>query len=168
MPSEKEKKNVYQKALDEYSQAVKTLRQGDYQKAVEQLKDFIKKHGSEEEMVDRALIYIEIAQNSLDKKAVPLKTVDEFYQNGVYRLNTGEPKEAVKLFEKALEKDPKSGRAHFLLASAYCQLKEEDNCLDHLNKAVKLDPSYKTLAQNEAVFEPLREDKKFNLITKLT
>jgi hypothetical protein len=44
---------------------------------------------------------------------------------------------------------------------------EAETALDLLKKAVQKDKTYAVLAQNEPDFEPLWEDKKFKLITKL-
>jgi hypothetical protein len=40
-------------------------------------------------------------------------------------------------------------------------------CLDHLKTAIQLDSFLKILAQNDTDFEPLWEDKKFKLITRM-
>jgi hypothetical protein len=43
-----------------------------------------------------------------------------------------------------------------------------DEAMECLKKAFQKDKFYRTLAQNEIDFEPLWDDKKFKLITRLT
>jgi hypothetical protein len=59
------------------------------------------------------------------------------------------------------------GLIHYLQADVHSLMGEADATLDFLKKAIQKDKTYATLAQNEPDFEPLWEDKKFKLITKL-
>lgn len=164
---DKSGKDIYQRALEAYSQAMKTFRKGDLSKATTQLEDFIAKYSSEKELADRARLYLTICKQRMEKSSLPLKTYEDYLQYGVYLLNTGEYEEALKLFQQAAEINPEGGKVFYLMANAYCLLGEEDACMENLKKAIHLDKFYKILAQNEVGFEPLREDKKFKLITKM-
>ena len=97
-----------------------------------------------------------------------MKTFDDYYQYGVYKINQRKYEEALKLLEKARDMKPKEGKVFYLMADAYCMKSDKEKCLEHLKKAIKLDEHFRILAQNEADFEPLREDKKFKLIIRLT
>jgi tetratricopeptide (TPR) repeat protein len=166
---EKEKKKIdsYEKALLSFSQAVKALRKGDCKKAVESFEAMIEKYPTEKELVDRAKTYIKICQEGTKKETYPLKTFDDYYEYGVYKMNRGELKEALELFQKALEKNPSQAKILYLLAATYQLMKETDQSLEFLKKAIQKDKYFKILAQNDQDFEPLREDKKFKILTKL-
>jgi len=161
------KKNEYQKALLAYNQAMKVFRKGDFVKAVEMLKAFSEKHASEKELTDRAKIYLVICKVRQQKEKIQLNTFDDYYQYSVYKINQGEYKEALKLLEKALQMKPKEGKIFYLMADAYCLMGNKKECLEQLKKAIQMDKFFSILAQNEADFEPLRENKKFNLITRM-
>lgn len=165
---EKLKKDDYEKMLSAYSRAMKPFHKGDYKKAAELLKDFIDKHPDEKEFVDRAHIYMEICKGRKVKEKIPLKTFDDYYQYSVYKINQGKFEEALKSLEKAREMKPKEGKVFYLMADAYCAKNDKEQCLEHLKKAIQLDDYFRVLAQNEADFEPLREDKKFKLIIRMT
>lgn len=164
---EQNRKDAYQKALAAYSQAMKAFHRKDYVKASEAIQAFLEKFPVEKELVDRAHLYLSICKSRLDKKKIELKNFEDFFGYGVYQLNLGNYEEAIKTLGKAHEKKPKEGKVLYMMANAYCLLGDEDECLEHLKKAVKLDNFYSVLAQNESDFEVFKEDKRFALITKM-
>lgn len=169
MPEEKEKvkKDKYKKALIAYGQAMKDFHKGEFSKAVKGLEVFLEKYSDEKELVDRAKIYIAICQGRQEKETISLKTFDDYYQYGVYKINLGEYGEALKLLKKASENEPDEGKIFYLLASTYCLMEDEEECLENLKKAIQIDKFFSILAQNEEDFEALKENKKFKLITKM-
>jgi tetratricopeptide (TPR) repeat protein len=164
---DKIKKDEYEKALSAYSQAMKSFHKGDYKKADELLKAFLDKHGSERELIDRAQIYLNVCEARQSKEKIQLRTFDDFYQYGVFRTNHGDYEEALKLLGKAREMKPKEGKILYLMADVYCLRGENEQCLEHLKKAIQLDKYFSILARNEKDFESLWEDKKFKLITRM-
>jgi len=164
---EKAKKDAYQKSLSAYAQAMRIFRRGDYDKALEQLNAFLEKHTAEKELLDRAKIYLSICQGRKNKEVISLKTFDDYYQFAVYKINQGDLKQALKLLEKAKEKAPKEGKVFYLAAIAYCLMENTDLCLQNLKEAIHRDKFFSVLARNEEDFEPLWEDKKFKLITRM-
>jgi tetratricopeptide (TPR) repeat protein len=166
---EKAKKDEYQKALAAYADGMKEFRKGKFEKAGEMLKNFIEKYPVEKELVDRAKIYTAISKEKMKepKESVSLKTFDDYYQYGIYKMNSREFDEALKLFEKAQKLDAEEGKLNYALADLHCLMGQTDACLEYLKKAVQIDKFFRILAQNEADFEPLWEDKKFKLITRI-
>ncbi len=164
---EKLKKDAYEKSLAAYGQAMKSFRKGDFAKAKELFEAFIEKYPEEKELIDRAKIYLSISENRLDKESIQLKTFEDYYQYGVYKLNQEDYEEAIKLLTKAREKEPKEGKIPYLMSLVYCQTGNMEKCLEALKDAVHLDKFFGILAQNETVFESVWEDKKFKVITKM-
>jgi tetratricopeptide (TPR) repeat protein len=155
---ERTKKDEYQKALTAYADAIKEFRREKFEKAIEMLKAFLERHPAEKELADRARIYIAISEGRLKGKGDPisLKTAEDHYQYGIYKMNAGEYDE------------PESGKVHYALADVSCLMGQAEESLEHLKKAVQVDKSFRVLAQNEPDFEPLWEDKKFKLITRIS
>ena len=96
-----------------------------------------------------------------------MKTFEDYFNYGVYRINQGEDQEAVTLLTKAAELKPKEGKVHYLLATAYSRMEKPDESMEFLKKAIQLDKFFAVLAQNEADFESYKEDKKFKLMTRM-
>ncbi|MBN2199336.1 MAG: hypothetical protein JW747_05745 [Candidatus Aminicenantes bacterium] len=163
-----EKKDEYQKALTAFGEAVKAFRMEKHERAEELLTAFLEKHAAERELVDRARTYLKIIKERVGKPAERLtaRNDEDYYLFGVYKMNMGDYEGAQKMLEKAREARPKDGRTHYLLAALACLTGDQEGSLDHLKKAVQLDKYYAILAQNEADFEPLREDKRFKAVTR--
>lgn len=160
-------KGQYEKALAEYGEAMKEYRKGNFPKASERLKALIKKYPAEKELVNRAELYLSVSEEKQKKKKLSLKTFEDHYQYGVYKLNQGDYEEALKHLDKAQEIKPKQGKVFYLKALVNMLMERKEQTLENLKKAVQLDKFFKILAKNEVEFEPLKEDKKFNLITKV-
>ena len=122
---------------------------------------------SEKELVDRARIYLEICGAQQKKEKIQLKTFNDYYEYSIFKINQGDYEEALNLLEKAQEIKPKEGKISYLIANTYCLMGQAESCLENLMKAIQLDKFFGILAQNEADFEPLWEDKKFKLITRM-
>ena len=164
---EKAKKDTYEKALAAYSQGIKAFRKGDYAKAKEYFEALLEKHATEKELVDRAKIYLDICEIRQKKDTIPLKTFEDYFLYAVYKLNQEDFDETIKLLEMARAKEPKEGKAVYLMALAYCQMGDVDKCLESLKEAVHMDKFFGILARNELKLEPIWEDKKFKVITKM-
>lgn len=169
MPEAKEKlkKDIYEKMLDAYGQAIKAFRKGDCARAKELFKAFLEKYNTEKELVDRVQIYLALCENREKKESIPLKTFEDYYEYAMYKHNQGEHDQAIKLLEKAKTKKPKEGKVPYLMALTYSQMGESEKCLESLKAAIQKDKFFGTLAQNESGFEPLWKDKKFKIITKM-
>jgi predicted Zn-dependent protease len=165
---EKTKKDSYDRALAAYGEAMKEFRRGKYEKAHELLKAFTEKHDAEKELVDRANLYLQVIAEREKKEAVSLKSADDHFYYGVFKINEGAYEEALKLFEKALELKGDEGKLYYLMADAYILQGKTDEALEYLKRAFLKDKFYKILAQNETDFSTLWEDKKFKLIARLT
>jgi len=170
MKDEKTKKDEYQKSLAAYAEAMKEFRTGKDEKALDSLRSFIEKHPGERELVDRARLYIVICENRLkaNKEGAPLKTAEDFYHAGVYKINQEAFEEAQKLLEKALKISPEGGKIHYALADLFCLTGQTEPCLEALKKAIQIDKHFRVLAQNEIDFEPLWDDKKFKVLTRIS
>jgi tetratricopeptide (TPR) repeat protein len=164
---QKQKKDEYQKALTVFGQAMKDFHKGEMGKAAVGLKSFIEKFAEERELVDRARIYIAIATKRPKKETVHLKTFEDHFYYAVYKMNSGDLDGALKLLEKALEFKSDEAKVHYLISDVRCRLGQADDCLDSLKKAIQKDKHFAVLAQNEADFAPLWEDKRFKVVTRL-
>lgn len=168
MSEQKAKKDEYQKALAAFGLAMKDFHKGVLDKAVVGLKAFVEKFPEERELVDRAQIYLSIAQKRPRKETVHLKDFEDHYNYAVYKMNSGDREGALKILEKALEFKKDEAKVHYLIADVLCLLGRADEGLEALKKAVQKDKLFGVLAQNESDFAPLWEDKRFKLVTRVS
>ncbi|MBM3311089.1 MAG: hypothetical protein FJY80_06245 [Candidatus Aminicenantes bacterium] len=169
MKDEKSRKDEYQKALAAYAEALKEFRKGKFEKAADMLRAFLEKHPVEREVVDRAKTYLALAEKKLrePKEAASLKTADDFFHAAVFKLNEGLYEDTIKLLDKGLKLSPEDAKIHFLAAQAYALSNQGEASLDSLRKAIQADKSLRVLAQNEAAFDSLWDDKRFKLLTRI-
>ena len=168
MKEEKIKKDAYDKALAAYGEAMKEFHKGKFERAHELLKTFTEKFDTDKELVDRAKMYLHIIREKGKKETGSLKTADDYFYYGIFKINEGAYEDALKLFEKALEMKEDEGKLYYLMADTYILQGKTEEALDCLRKAFTKDKVFKILAQNETDFSPLWEDKKFKLISRLT
>ncbi len=167
MIESKAKKDEYQKALAAFGHAMKEFHKGELGKAAELLQAFIEKFPADRELVDRAQIYLTLAERRPRRDVMPLKSLEDHFQASVYKINQGDYEGALKTLEKALEFKAEEGRIYYLMADANMLMSQPEEALENLKKAVQKDKFYSVLAQNEPDFEPLWEDKKFRLLMRL-
>lgn len=169
MKDDRTKKDEYQKALTAYSEALKEFRKGRFDKAGDLLRSLLEKHAAEREFADRARTYLAICEERLrETRELPTpKTFEDFCRHGVYRINRGDFEEAQKLLDKAAKLNPDDAVVPFLTAGLLTAQGKNDEALEALKKAIMADKSYKILAQNDADFEPLWDDKRFKLLTRM-
>jgi len=165
---EKTKKDAYEKALAAFSEAMKEFHKGRFDRAEELLKAFPEKYDTEKELLDRAKVYLRMTQERGKKETVSLKTGDDYIYQSIYKINSGAHEEALTLLEKAMEMKAEEGRVYYLMADAHILMGKADEAMECLKKAFQRDKAYRILAQNEIDFEPLWDDKKFKLITRMT
>ena len=159
MKEDKTKKDAFEKALAAYGEAMKEFHRGRFDKAQAMLKEFLENHDSEKELVDRARLYLQMIQERGKTETVSLKTIDDYIYYSVYKINSGAPEEALKLLEKALDMKEEEGRVHYLMADAHMLMGKPDEAMECLKKAFQKDKVYRILAQNEADFDSLWDDK---------
>jgi predicted Zn-dependent protease len=166
---ERTKKDEYQKALAAYSEALKEFRKGRFEKAADLLRSLLEKHAAEREFADRARTYLAICEEKLrEPRELPTpKTFSDFCHHAIYRMNRGEFEDAQKMLDKAAKLDPDAAIVPYLNAALLTAMGKLDEGLEFLKKAILADKAYKIMAQNEHDFEPLWEDKRFKLLTRM-
>ena len=161
---EKAKKSDYAKALAAYAEALKKFHTGKYDTAVELLSKFTETYPNEKELIDRVNIYLNISREHIAPPPAALKSFEDLYQHGVDMMFQGKYSDALDALNKAHTKEPKNGKVLYMLANVSCLNGESKSCLDYLEKAVELDPRIAILAQNEADFDPIKEEPRFGMI----
>lgn len=80
---------------------------------------------------------------------------------------TGRLEMAVAALESALAADPDESLLHYNLACYLSLAGDKNGCLGHLAQALAMDSHYRTLIDDEADFDPLRNDPEFQAITSI-
>lgn len=149
--------------MEEYEKGVRLFQQKDYAKAIPRFQAVIEQFKEEPSVGDRARMYLRICtQEGQDRK--PLKQTrspEQASEVGVYLLNLGEFKEAVRHLEKAVERDASDPHAHVTLAAAQLGAGDKDAAMKSLHAAVQLDPRARVWIQAITDFDDLEDEQAF-------
>ncbi|MCJ7679349.1 MAG: hypothetical protein MUP70_01355, partial [Candidatus Aminicenantes bacterium] len=84
----KQQQTDFEKSMSQYEQAMRIFHKGDFGKAEELLAAFVANESHERELFDRAQIYLVICRGKKDKTSLLLKTFDDYFNAGVYNINS--------------------------------------------------------------------------------
>jgi tetratricopeptide (TPR) repeat protein len=93
----------------------------------------------------------------------PFPTLDAYIENqklfdlAFEKLRTNADQEAVDLFQQVLAQNPRHVQSHGNIALAYARLGQTAVALEHLDKAIALDPTYEPAIQNRSIIARLKE-----------
>jgi tetratricopeptide (TPR) repeat protein len=156
---------IHEKALKEFERGISLMQKQGYSEAREKFRSIVVSFPQEKELLDRSSIYIRICDGLIDRKETHPRKPEDFFYFGVIRANEANYDEAVKLFDKALQANPKDEKVHYVLASTLALKGDRREALSHLKEAIELSATNRIYARNDPDFEPLRDDESFqNLI----
>jgi Tfp pilus assembly protein PilF len=153
-------------ALEEYEKGVRLLQQKDYQKAIPRFEKILEDFAGEAALCDRARMYLRIARKESAQRQ-PLRTSrapEDQYPLGVFLLNQGEFKDAVRHLERAAEHAPQDPEVHVSLASARLQSGDREGSMVALRKAVEIEPKIKLKVRLSTDFDALDDNEEFDLL----
>lgn len=122
----------------------------------------------EVEITARVQTYLQVCNQKLSHRSASPRNADEFYDRGVFALNTGDFSQARSFFEKALRLNPDEPHVLYSLAAAHAQTGTHDLALDYLTRSIQMQPRFRSQALNDADFSGLRDDKRFLELTGVT
>ena len=156
-----------QAAIEEYEKGLRLLHQKDFQKAIPRFQAVIDNWPDETGIGERARQFLSIARGEHSAKKPARETRDpaDCYAVGVYLLNDGEVKEAMRHLQRAVEHSPQDASVHVALAIAQLECGDKDGCLRSVAKAVELDPAQRVKLRNLTDFEDLEDEPEFAALT---
>jgi len=113
------------------------------------------------EIVNRSRVYKKICDAQLNPVVIELKTPEDYLNNGIHFLNSGNPDIALERFQHLKETNFKDPYLDYLFSLAYLKKGEKENCLSYLKSAIEKNEDYKIIAHNEPDFDPVFEDQDF-------
>lgn len=150
-------------ALEEYEKGMRLLQQKDFQKAAQRFEAVLGEFPQEMALCDRARAYLRVCKGEKSRKTGARETRNpaEAYEVGVFLLNDGDYRGAVKHFERAGEHSPQDPSVQVGLASARLGAGDVEGCLAALRRAFELDPKQRHLVRNLTDFETIAEHPDF-------
>ena len=146
-------------AFNQYQMAVQLLQQGKYERALDAFNKLLP--SAPVPLVERCRMYICTCQRQLEKSSLAFLTPEEHYDYAVSQLNTGYFEEAREQFQAILAAHPEADYAFYGLALLAAITWQTQDCLDHLGRAIELNPKNRLQARADNDFQNMGDDPRF-------
>jgi tetratricopeptide (TPR) repeat protein len=140
---------------------VRSLQRHDFEGAADAFRHVLERYPEERELLERARLYLRVCERETAQRAAAPQTTPERVYAATVALNAGNSEAALAHVQRALDQEPGSDHAHYIMAVVRSARAETDKALDHLRRAIELNPENRSLALQDADLEVLRETAGF-------
>jgi hypothetical protein len=160
-PQPPPRKPTYHEAVAMYERGLQALQRRDFAASADALRIVIERYPDERELLERARLYLKVCERELEPKEPAPKTADEWVYAATVAQNSGDDATALRHLQRALAEDARHDHAHYMMAVASAQRQDTASALDHLRRAVSLNPENRSRARQDPDLEALRDDTGF-------
>jgi tetratricopeptide (TPR) repeat protein len=147
-----------------YERGVQALQRHDFHGGAGFFRIVIDRYPEERELLERARLYLRVCERETSRQPPIPRTPSERVYAATVALNSGDHTGALDQLKRALGDDPESDHAHYIMAVALGGRGRIDEGLDHLRRAIGLNPENRTLARQDPDIEALRNDARFRSV----
>jgi tetratricopeptide (TPR) repeat protein len=144
-----------------YERGLQALQRRDFAASADALRAVIERYPDERELLERARLYLKVCERELEPKEPAPKTADEWVYAATVAQNSGDDATAFRHLQRALAEDARHDHAHYMMAVASAQRHDTATALDHLRRAVSLNPENRSRARQDPDLDGLRDDAGF-------
>lgn len=163
-PAPPPRRPAYYEAIALYERGVQALQRHNYPGAADHFRLVLERYPDERELVERAKLYLRVCERETSRQPPTPKTPEERVYAATVSLNAGEHAVALDHLRGALDDDPESDHAHYIMAVALNMLGRRDEALEHLRQAVSLNPENRSLARQDPDLDGLRDHEAFRSV----
>jgi tetratricopeptide (TPR) repeat protein len=150
---------AHQQSLQSYQAGFQFMQEGKFEKARAIFEKLIATGPIE--VLERCRVYHTVCQSKLTESARHFASNEERYDYAISLLNTGDYDEARDHFEIILRSDPGADYVHYGLAALESMTGQVEDCLEHLARAIELNPRNRIQARTDTDFHNMIEDPRF-------
>ena len=145
--------------LQDYQNALQLMQQGKFEKARALFEKLSR--DAPAEILERSRVYLAVCERNVKESSLEFATPAEQYDYAVSLLNTGSFEEARDQFEAILAAAPEADFAHYGMALLSSMTGQAEEALDHLSRAIQLNPSNRIQARSDPDFVDMADDPRF-------
>ncbi len=142
-----------------YQAAVQLVQQGKYERALAAFDKLLP--GAPAEIVERCRMYIQTCKRQMDRKGLAFLTAEEKFDYAISQLNAGYFGEAGEQLKSVLTDHPEADYAYYGLAVLDSITGRAEDCLEHLARAIELNPRNRLQARSDNDFQSMVDDPRF-------
>ncbi len=151
--------SAHQQSLTQFQSAVHLMQEGKFEKA-RALFEKLAADGAPE-LIERSRVYLAVCSRNAKKEGLAFATPEEQYDYAISLLNTGNYEDARDQFDGLLKNNPDADYAHYGLAVLNSITGQAEECLDHLARAIALNPQNRIQARSDGDFNDMADDPRF-------
>jgi outer membrane protein assembly factor BamD (BamD/ComL family) len=151
--------STHQQSLQAYQNGLQLMQEGKFEKARAVFEKLIA--SGPVEVLERCRVYLQVCQNKLAEGTRNFSSPEEHYDYAISLLNTGDYSEARDHFEQILDGHPMADYAHYGLEALDSMTMQAEECLEHMAKAIELNPRNRIQARTDSDFHNMIEDPRF-------
>lgn len=156
--AEPARSSTYFDALGLYEQAVRTIQQHHYSKAVDLLRHVMTRYPEERELTERSRMYLNLCERQLKPlSADPQNTAERLYAATI-ALNSGNVDAAASHLERILHDEPSHDQALYMLAIVSTAQDRVADAIGYLQQAIEANPENRALARVDPDLDDLRDE----------
>jgi len=155
------RKPGFYEAVAIYERGVQALQRHDFQGAAGFFRSVLERYPEERELLERARLYLRVCERETERRQPAPKTPAERVYAATVALNSGDHAGALDHLQRALSDDPDSDHAHYIMAVALGARQRVDDAIEHLRRAIALNPENRSLAKQDPDLESLRDHPRF-------
>ncbi len=149
----------FTQAVQNYEAGLKAMQTHKFDKAKVALTKVLE--GPSKELADRARVHLSICSQQLGRIANTFRTPEEQYDYAVSLMNNGDYDGSRVHLDKLLKAHPKADYAVYGMAVLEGLTNHVEDCLRHLQHAIKLNPANRFQARNDSDFAQMTDDPRF-------
>ena len=151
------KKPSFYEAIAIYETGVRGLQRHDYPAAAESFRQVLQRYPEERELIERARLYLRVCERETAQRPAGPQTTAERVYAATMSLSAGDSDAALGHVQRALDQEPASHHAHYMMAVIRSTRAETVKAVEHLRRAIELNPDSRSLARQDADLERLRQ-----------
>lgn len=156
------RKPEFYEAVAVYERGVQALQRHDFGGAANYFRTVLDRYPDERELLERARLYLRVCERETSRQpTAEAKTPEERVYAATVALNSGDHNGALNHLQRALGEDPESDHAHYIMAVALGMRNRSDEALEHLRRAIALNPENRGLAKQDPDLDILRDHDRF-------
>jgi tetratricopeptide (TPR) repeat protein len=163
-PAPPPRRSTYADAVLLYERGLQALQAKRYRDAADTLKRVIAEFPEEIELHERAQLYIRVCERQLAPLDATPKTPEEQVYAATLALNAGAVDRAVGLLNAALQQHADNDAAEYMLGVALATKGDRQGALQHLGRALELNPECRDALRKEPELEALRETEELQAL----
>jgi tetratricopeptide (TPR) repeat protein len=145
---------------------VEALQRRAFEAAASIFRDILGRYPEEREVDERARLYLKVCEREMVSTPPAPQTAEERLLSATVALNSGDYDGALAILRHVQADEAENDLAEYMLAVIAAARGDETRTLDHLKRAIELNPENRALARQDGDFEALRANDAFRVLVE--